>query len=127
MVTISCHFFSIIFQSDPVHVFQSVLLNQPRLKFIPIYFCTYFLDLSRLERQSREKDSKSIYFFLAANTCTHRGPIFLQRAKRPRIVDVLGHWELSKIQRWRFEGMVGFSPVFHLFCKVSSDYRWIKQ
>ena len=25
------------------------------------------------------------------------------------------------------EGMVGFSLVFHLFSKVSSDYRWIKQ
>ena len=25
------------------------------------------------------------------------------------------------------EGMVGFSLVFHLFCKVSSDYRLIKQ
>ena len=25
------------------------------------------------------------------------------------------------------QGMVGFSLVFHLFSKVSSDYRWIKQ
>ena len=25
------------------------------------------------------------------------------------------------------EGMVGLSLVFHLFCKVSSDFRWIKQ
>ena len=25
------------------------------------------------------------------------------------------------------EGVVGFSLVFHLFSKVSSDYRWIKQ
>ena len=54
--------FSIILQSDPVHLFQSILLNLPRLKFIPIYFCTYFLDLSRFERQSRQNDSKSIYF-----------------------------------------------------------------
>ena len=69
------HFF--LLQSDPVHVFQSVLLNQLRLKFIPIYFCTYFLDLSRFERQSREKESKHI------------------EAKRPRIGNVLGHWELS--------------------------------
>ena len=86
--------FSIILQSDPVHVFQSILLNQPRLKFIFIYFCTYFLDLSRFERQSGKKIA-SLFHFLAANTCTHRGPIFQQRAKRPRIVDVLGHWELS--------------------------------
>ena len=114
-------FFSIILQSNPVHVFQSILLNQPRLKFIFIYFCTYFLGLSRFERQSREKDSKSILFF-SSKTFTNRGPIFQQRAKRPRVVDVLGHWELSYIQRWRAEGMVGFSPVFHLFCKVSSDY-----
>ena len=53
-------FFSFILQSHPVHVFQSILLNQPRLKFI--YFCTYFLDLSRFERQSREKDSQSNIF-----------------------------------------------------------------
>ena len=38
-------------------------------------------------------------------------------------MDVLGHWELTLIQRWRVEGMF----VFHLLCKVSSDYRWIKQ
>ena len=35
----------------------------------------------------------------------------------------LGHWKLSLIQRWRAEGMVGFSLDFHLFCKVSSDHR----
>ena len=79
---------------DPVHVFQSILLNQPQLKFIFIYFCTYFLDLSRFERQSREKDSKSILFF-SSKHMHPPGPYFQQRAKRPRIVDVLGHWELS--------------------------------
>ena len=87
--------FSIILQSDPVHVFQSILLNQPRLKFIPIYLCTYSLDLSRFERQiSREKESKSVLFF----SSKHMRPLgsyfsdyfSARRGKRPRIVDVFG-------------------------------------
>ena len=96
----------------------------PRIKFIPIYFCAFLVDL---RNKVAEKIANLFYFFLAANTCTHWGPIFQQRARRPRIVVDLGHWKLSLIQRWRAEGMVGFSLVFHLFCKVSSDYKWIKQ
>ena len=53
-------------------------------------------------------------------------------ARKPRIVHDVGHWELkrtkSKMARGsNAEGMAGLSLVFHLFSKVSSDYRWIKQ
>ena len=53
-------------------------------------------------------------------------------ARRPRIVDDLGPWEpkstKSKMARGRQCRTHGwFSLVFHLFCKVSSGYRWIKQ
>ena len=46
------------------------------------------------------------------------------RAMRPGIVDVLGQWELSLI--FKKDGVRnGTCSVFHLLCKVSSDYRWI--
>ena len=93
-------------------------------------FFFFFFKIGAIKSQ-KSRNSK---FFLAANTCTYRGPIFQQRARRPRIVDDLGPWELKSTksnQRWRAEGnaegVVGFYLVFHLFCKVSSDYRWIKQ
>ena len=98
--------------------------NNPPHKVIPIYFCAFLVDL---RNKVAEKIANPFYFFLTANTCTHWGPIFQQRASRPRFVVDLGHWELSLIQRWRAEGMVGFSLIFHLFYKVSSDYRGIKQ
>jgi len=33
-------------------------------------------------------------------------------------VDVLGHWELTLIQRWRVEGMVVFLPFFIYFARL---------
>ena len=53
-------------------------------------------------------------------------------ARRPRIVDDLGPWELKSTKSKMARGRQGrrhgwFSLVFHLFCKVSSGYRWIKQ
>ena len=64
------------------------------------------------------KKIKNLFFFLAANTCTHQGPIFPHRDRRPRIVDVLGHWELTLIQRWRAEGMVVFLLFFIYFARL---------
>ena len=113
-----------MWQSDPESMYHSVYFvkTTPHIKFIPIYFCAFFVDLSN---KVTEQIASLFYFFLAANTYTHRGPG--PWARRPRIVVDLGHWELSLIQRWRAEGMVGFSLIFHLFYKVSSDYRGIKQ
>ena len=33
-------------------------------------------------------------------------------------MDVLGHWELTLIQRWRAEGMVVFLPFFINFARL---------
>ena len=105
-------------------IIQSILSKQPRIKFISIYFCALLVDLSN---KVAEKIASLFYFFWQQIHAPTRAVFFQRRARRPRIVVDLGHWELNLIQRWRAEGMVGFSLVFHLFCKVSSDYRWIKQ
>ena len=55
-------------------------------------------------------------FFLAAHA--PNGPLFFRRKRRPCIVDVLGHWELTLIQRWRAEGMVVFLPNFIYFARL---------
>ena len=55
-------------------------------------------------------------FFLAVHA--PNGPLFFRRERRPRIVDVLGHWELILIQRWRAEGMVVFLPYFIYFARL---------
>ena len=110
-----------LLQSDPESMYHEVVYfvkTTPHKVYPHLFLCF----CCRFERQSRGKDANSM-LFSAANTCTHRGPMFQPRRRRPPIVDDLGHWELSLIQRWRAEGMVGSSPVFHLFCKVSSEYR----
>ena len=33
-------------------------------------------------------------------------------------MDVLGHWELTLVQRWRAEGMVVFLPFFIYFARL---------
>ena len=68
--------------------------------------------------KSLKKIGNLLRFFLATNTCTHRGPIFPQGERRPRTVDVLGHWELTLIQRWRAEGMVVSLPFFIYFARL---------
>ena len=73
-------------------MFQSILSKPPLLNFIPfvsfvlIFFC-------RSQRQSRRKVESQCVFL---NTFTHRGPTFQQRARRPRIVNDLGPWELKR-------------------------------
>ena len=85
-------------------MFQSILPKPPLLNFIPfvcLFVCFFFCTS---QRQSHRK-VESLCFFLAANTCTHRGLTFQQTARRPRIVDDLGAWELkstkSKMARRR--------------------------
>ena len=46
------------------------------------------------------------------------GPYFYAGARRPRIVDVLGHWELTLIRRWGAEGMVVFLLFFIHFARL---------
>ena len=115
--------FSIPVRSGVYLSFSLFCQNKPPHKVYPHLFLCFFVDLSN----KVAGNLASLFYFFYQQTCTHRGPIFQQRARRPRIVVDLGHWELSLIQRWRAKGMVGFSLVFHLFCKVSSDHRGIKQ
>ena len=74
-------------------MFQSVLSKPHLLNFIP--FLSFFC---RSQRQSRRKVEGLCY------TCTHLG-LPGARARRPRIVDDLGPWELkstkSKMARGR--------------------------
>ena len=58
-------------------MFQSILSQQPDLKFIPFISVFFFC---RSERQSLRK-IESMLFFLAADTCTHRGPIISANSK----------------------------------------------
>ena len=84
-------------------MFQSILSKPPLLNFIPFISFLFFFFFGDLSDKVAEK--WKVCVFLAANTCTHRGPTFQQRARRPRIVDDLGPWELkstkSKMVRGR--------------------------
>ena len=115
--------FSITVRSGVYVSFSLFCQNNPPHKVYPHLFLCFFVDLSN---KVAEKIASLFYFF--SSTHVHPpGPYISERARRPRIVVDLGHWKLSLIQRWRAEGMVGFSLDFHLFCKVSSDHRGIKQ
>ena len=104
------------FSAITVHVFQSILSNQPA-KSLSLFINGLFF--SNLNYEVAKK-IENLFCFLAANTCTYRGPIFAHRARRPRIVDVLGHWELTLVQRWRSEGMVVFLPFCVYFARLVS-------
>ena len=80
----------------------------------------------KFELRSREKDRKSILFFSSKHMHL-LGPYFSAKSKEAAHCGrfgALGTNTHSKMARGR-HGC--FSPVFHLLCKVSSDYRWIKQ
>ena len=63
-----------------VHVFQFISSRQPRSNFIPFisvfFFFFFFLQIGAMKSQKQKR-----YRFLAANTCTHRGPTFSAKSK----------------------------------------------
>ena len=93
-------------------MFQSILSQQPDLKFIPfisVFF--FFVDLS--DRKSQKDSESMLLFFLAANSCTHRGPIISAKSKEAAHYGRFGALGTKNlIQRWRVEGMVGFFSRF---------------
>ena len=103
-------------------MFQSILSKPLLLNFIPFVSFRFFFFFCRSQRQSRGK-VESLDFFLAANTCTHRGPTFKQNARRPRIVDYFGSWELkstkSKMARGRHQkAWLVFLSFFICFARL---------
>ena len=87
-------------------MFQSILPKPPLLNFIP-FVCLFVCLFCRSQRQSHRKVESLWFFWLQTHAPTgdDRGPTFQQTARRPRIVDDLGPWELkTQNQRWRAEG-----------------------
>ena len=81
--------------------------KQPPHKVYPHLFLCFFVDLSN---KVAEKIA-SLFYLFSSKHMHPPGPYISERATRPRMVVDLGHWELSLIQRWRAEGMVGFSLI----------------
>ena len=110
-------------------MFQSILSKPPLLNFIP-FICLFVFFFCRSQRQSHRKVESPCFFSgkhihspganisAKSKETAHCGRFGSLGTKKHKIKD--GAWKVT-------EGMVGFSLVFHLFCKVSSDYRWIKQ
>ena len=73
----SAHYFPFFFLLQPESMyFSRILSQQPCLKFIPSYFCSF----CRFERQRRGKDSKSILIF--SNKHMHSpGPYISAKSK----------------------------------------------
>ena len=55
------------------------------------------------------------------------GPYFSVRSKEAADCGRFGALGTNTHSKMAPGGHGCFSPVFHLLCKVSSDYRWIKQ
>ena len=114
--------FSFTSQSG-IHVFQSIWSKPSRLNFIP-FLSVFFV--CRSQRQSRRK------MFFSSEHIHPPGTNISAKSNEAAHCGRFGTWELknTKNQRWRAEGnaggIVGYSLVFHLFYKVSSDFRWIR-
>ena len=109
-------------------MFQSILSKPPLLNFIP--FVSFFLIFfCRSQRQSRRKVESQCFFFKHIHPPEANISVKSKETAHCERFGTLGT-KTHKIKDGApkaTEGMVGFSLVFHLFCKVSSDYRWIKQ
>ena len=75
--------------------------------------------------------SRKCMFFFSSKHMHPPGPYISAKSKEPAHCGRFGTVGTKKHKikdgARKAKGMVGFSLVFHLFCKVSSDYRWTKQ